>query len=192
MWLRGSREGSRGRHACPDPGRLANDGRAGAGPAECRSQILPIDPYVLGAWIASDVFHEQRAVVAAGRVGDNSRIGIEIPHAPVRSGIPRKYLGAGIEQRRALLAGIMDARGEVDERGCCRVGASSLDLAADYRELVASLGHEPRAIREVHQRHELRFTPHEIVFRLPGKVARQKLLQRFHMGRDHSRPPMRT
>jgi hypothetical protein len=105
--------------------------------------------------------------------------------------IPREYLQSSVEQRRALLEGIMDTDGYVDIYSRCDVTTVSRRLAEDYGELIASLGYKPVVAEKVAKlynkvcgpRYEVQFTPHERVFRLPRKLARQALLQRFHMGR---------
>ena len=64
-------------------------------------------------------------------------------------------------------------------------------LAEGYRELIASLGYKAVVAEKLATlygkacgpKYEVQFTPHETVFRLPRKVARQKLLQRLRMGR---------
>ena len=100
--------------------------------------------------------------------------------------IPRDYLEASVPQRRALLEGLMDSDGYVDSRCRCDLTTVKRRLADDYRELVASLGHrvvvaEKRAMlygRDCGPKFEVTFTPHERVFRLPRKVARQRLTER--------------
>ena len=93
--------------------------------------------------------------------------------------IPREYMESSIEQRRALLAGIMDTDGYVDTRSRCDVLTVRPGLAEDYRELIASLGYKPVVAEKFKTCEgklcgpyfEAQFTPHEIVFRLPRKVA---------------------
>ncbi len=105
--------------------------------------------------------------------------------------IPRDYLESSVEQRRALLEGIMDTDGYVDVYSRCDVTTINPRLADGYRELIASLGYKPVVAekpatlygRACGTRYEVQFTPHEYVFRLPRKLARQKLTQHFHMGR---------
>lgn len=95
--------------------------------------------------------------------------------------IPRDYLEAGVEQRRALLAGLMGTDGYVDKRGRCDLTTIKRELAEDYRELVASLGLRPVVAektatlygRVCGMRYEVTFTPQELVFRLPRKGVRQ-------------------
>jgi replicative DNA helicase len=55
--------------------------------------------------------------------------------------IPARYLRASESQRRALLAGILDAIGTVSRAGAVQVGLASGRLAGDLHELVISLGY---------------------------------------------------
>jgi hypothetical protein len=105
--------------------------------------------------------------------------------------IPREYLEASVSQRRALLEGLMDSDGYVDTLGRCDLTTVRRNLAEQYAELIASLGHRPVIATKTATlygkvcglRHEVTFTPREIVFRLPRKRARQHLTQRFNRGR---------
>jgi deoxycytidine triphosphate deaminase len=109
-----------------------------------------------------------------------------------RKRIPREYLQASVAQRRALLEGLMDTDGYVDTLGRCDITTIDLELAEQYAELIASLGHRPLIATKTATlygkvcglRHEVTFTPREIVFRLPRKRARQQLTQRFNRGRS--------
>jgi deoxycytidine triphosphate deaminase len=105
--------------------------------------------------------------------------------------IPRDYLQSSVEQRQALLEGIMDRDGYVNVDSRCDVTTISRRLADDYTELIASLGYQPVVVHKAATlygqkcglRYEVQFTPHERVFRLPQKIARQTLLQRFRTRR---------
>jgi replicative DNA helicase len=55
--------------------------------------------------------------------------------------IPLEYLRACEEQRRALLAGLMDTDGTVTGTGDCQYAVTCRRLAADVRELISSLGY---------------------------------------------------
>jgi len=106
--------------------------------------------------------------------------------------IPADYLTASVAQRRALLSGLMDTDGYVDTQGRCDLTTINSYLADQYFELIASLGYRPkRAVKAatLYGRlcglsYEVQFTPHEMVFRLPRKLARQRLTQRFNFGRS--------
>jgi deoxycytidine triphosphate deaminase len=105
--------------------------------------------------------------------------------------IPEIYLRASVAQRHALLEGLMDTDGYVDTLGRCDVTTVKYELACQYHELVSSLGYRSLvATKEAKLygkpcgwRHEVTFTPHRPVFRLPRKLARQRLTQRFNFGR---------
>lgn len=107
--------------------------------------------------------------------------------------IPRKYMEADTGQRRALLEGLMDTDGYVDKWARCDLTTVEPGLAVQYRELIASLGYRPktakkRAVlngRDCGPKYEVQFTPHNTVFRLPRKAARQKLFARSY-------PPRRS
>jgi deoxycytidine triphosphate deaminase len=102
--------------------------------------------------------------------------------------IPDDYLRASIEQREALLQGLMDTDGYVDAYGRCDLTTVREHLAEQYVELIASLGFRPKLAREratldgrdVGPKLEVQFTPDRPVFRLPRKLARQKVGDRFH------------
>ncbi|HYK96984.1 MAG TPA: dCTP deaminase [Candidatus Acidoferrales bacterium] len=117
--------------------------------------------------------------------------------------IPIAYLEASIEQREALLAGLMDTDGYVDRDGRCDITTVKENLASDYFELIASLGFRPKIANkravlngvDVGPSFEVQFTPDRPVFRLPRKLARQKragTFQRFRaivdVRRTASRP----
>ncbi len=105
-----------------------------------------------------------------------------------RKRIPEEYLRASIEQREALLEGLMDTDGYVDSVGRCDLTTVKEDLADQYCELVASLGFRPKLARkravlngvDCGPKYEVQFTPNRPVFRLPRKLARQKTVGRFH------------
>ena len=105
--------------------------------------------------------------------------------------IPTAYLQGSVEQRRALLEGLMDTDGYVDVLGRCELTTVKDYLADQYFELVASLGHRPKlAVKTAWlngmncgPKYEVCFTPSEPVFRLPRKLARQKAAGVFRRGR---------
>jgi deoxycytidine triphosphate deaminase len=105
--------------------------------------------------------------------------------------IPRIYLEGSVEQRRALLEGLMDTDGYVDTRSRCELTTVKRNLALEYRELVASLGYRPVIAEKTATlygrvcglKYEVTFTPHEHVFRLPRKFGRQDLTRKRHRSR---------
>jgi hypothetical protein len=95
--------------------------------------------------------------------------------------IPPAYLRASEEQRRALLAGLLDTDGTVDKRGRVTFAVTNERLARDTLELVLGLGYQARlTTKPVKGRHArsstcfmLNFTPGDKVFRLTRKLSRQ-------------------
>jgi deoxycytidine triphosphate deaminase len=107
-----------------------------------------------------------------------------------RKYVPRPYLEAGVSQRLALLQGLMDTDGFVDDiAGRCEFTSMNEHLAGAVVELAASLGFRPmrssgRAMLngvDHGPKHRVKFTPDRPVFRLPRKLARQRPSgARFH------------
>ncbi len=95
--------------------------------------------------------------------------------------IPEAYLHASIPQRRALLAGLLDTDGYCSPQGTVEFAVTSRDLAQGVLELVLGLGYKATLrTKPCHGRDESRstvytvaFTPHEPVFGLSRKRARQ-------------------
>jgi deoxycytidine triphosphate deaminase len=108
--------------------------------------------------------------------------------------IPRPYLEAGVTQRLALLQGLMDTDGYVDDvAGRCEFTSTNRRLADEFVELAASLGFRPvssegRAMLggvDHGPKYRVKFTPDRPVFRLQRKLARQKSsAARFHRFRS--------
>jgi deoxycytidine triphosphate deaminase len=190
---------------------------------------LPIDPYVLGAWLgdgtstkaeitcADAPILEEVALTGAAvapasnplayRIGGEGHTRDPVTGRYSRNGslssrlrdlgllgkkhVPSDYLTASIPQRRALLEGLMDTDGYVDELGRCDLTTINRPMAEEYRELIASLGYRPVVAVKTATlngevcglRYEVTFTPHEPVFRLPRKRLRQALTQHFNFGR---------
>lgn len=120
-----------------------------------------------------------------GRAGDpwsDASLARTPPEAegPGRAPIPEEYLQASVAQRHGLLEGLMDSGGQVEDRGRCRFTTTRRSLAAQVRELVASLGFGP-VLAETGARaggvdhgptFEVTFAPHRPVFRHRGKPPR--------------------
>jgi len=96
--------------------------------------------------------------------------------------IPEAYLHASIPQRRALLAGLLDTDGYCSPQGTVEFAVTSRDLAHGVLELALGLGYKATLrSRPCNGRNEststvyrVSFTPHEPVFRLSRKRARQR------------------
>ncbi|PKW13315.1 replicative DNA helicase [Saccharopolyspora spinosa] len=91
--------------------------------------------------------------------------------------IPTEYLRASEQQRRALLAGLLDADGTVEHAGSVSFGVTNERLALDVRELIVSLGYRcsltTKRVRgrseETSTFYRLNFTTEDEVFRLDRK-----------------------
>jgi deoxycytidine triphosphate deaminase len=154
-----------------------------------RERELPIDPYVLGVWLGDGTSTNARVTTADAEIVEQligAGYGVRKVAGPLSLGllgqkhVPRDYLEGSVDQRRALLQGLMDADGHVDDWGRCALTTVMPHLADAYRELVASLGFRPVS----GSKYDVTFTPDEPVFRLPRKLARQKVTGRFKKGRS--------
>jgi replicative DNA helicase len=112
---------------------------------------LPIPPYVLGAWLVG------RCPAAAGITPAEPEIAMRLEAAAADAAavraelrtlgvlgskhIPLSYLRASQGQRRALLAGLLDADGTVLSAGTIQLAVTSPQLAGGVQELVLSLGY---------------------------------------------------
>ena len=96
--------------------------------------------------------------------------------------IPEAYLHASIPQRRALLAGLLDTDGQCSPQGTVEFAVTNRDLAQGVLELVLGLGYKASLrTKPCKGRTEgtstvytVAFTPHEPVFKLSRKLARQR------------------
>ncbi len=97
--------------------------------------------------------------------------------------VPRAYLEAGVNQRTALLQGLMDTDGFVDDvGGRCEFTSIKQEIADAVVELAAGLGFRPfktegRAMLngvDHGPKYRVKFTPDRPVFRITRKLARQK------------------
>lgn len=95
--------------------------------------------------------------------------------------IPEIYLRSSEEQRRALLAGLLDTDGTADKRGRVAFAVTNERLAKETLELVIGLGYKATlSTRRVEGRtpessicYIVHFTPEDKVFRLTRKLSRQ-------------------
>lgn len=124
---------------------------------------LPLDPYVLGAWLGDGCINDGRIVGADLALFDEIRArGFEVRVRPDRNHyrasvlklkaalrsagvlsekhIPPEYLRASIAQRWALLAGLMDTDGTINVKGDCSFTTVHPLLRDGFRELLYSLG----------------------------------------------------
>jgi replicative DNA helicase len=164
-------------------------------------QDLPLPPYALGVWTAERhargplggvddevalYLDAELSCLPAGRVGEAiSALGLaNTAH------LPSTYLRSAVAQRRALLAGLLDAAGTVHPTtGTVALSLSDGVLALDVRELVVSLGYAcsliadraPAPVDSIATTHRLTISADEDVF----WVAR---LRALHGERRAARP----
>lgn len=136
-----------------------------AGPLQCPHADLPLDPYLLGAWLGDGATNghgrwcsEDPEILAAfGLAGFDVRdkgpcdnhgsyyvMRLKAALRPLGvvgdKHIPEAYLWADEGQRLSLLQGLMDTDGSANSQGTCEFYASDERLARQVRQLVASLG----------------------------------------------------
>jgi replicative DNA helicase len=103
--------------------------------------------------------------------------------------IPSAYLRASVEQRRALLAGLLDTDGTVTSNGSVQLAVTNERLAQDTRELVLSLGYRCSiSTKRVSGRTEASSVYYMVNFTTPDEVFRLSRKQRLQRERLHSYP----
>jgi hypothetical protein len=126
-----------------------------------------------------------------GRFGGNGSLNSQLRALGLLGNkhVPAQYLTGDIGQRVALLQGLMDSDGYVDDQGRCEFVNMREDLAWAVHELAASLGLRPtrrkkRAMLDgidCGPAFQVKFTPRRVpVFRLPRKLTRLKTDDRAH------------
>jgi replicative DNA helicase len=155
---------------------------------------LPLAPYALGVWLADGQPGTARLTVidpelpgmveqAGVRVlPTSSPVVFELDVPAVHLGrlgvlgskhIPAAYLRGSELQRRALLAGLLDADGAVGADGAVRLTTTSAWLAEDIRELLVSLGYVCEVARGA-SAHTVAFRSGDAVFGLSRKQIAHK------------------
>ncbi|MFG1998259.1 replicative DNA helicase [Spirillospora sp. NPDC048911] len=181
-----------------------NHAVAVAAPFRLPAADLPIAPYLLGVWLGAgddratdltcfddEILDELRSigqcvVLPRSTPGRYELLGLRrlLQEAALLGGkhIPAPYLRASEEQRRDLLAGMLDTDGFVSEIGQVQLSFVNKRLAEGAHELILSLGYRATMTTkpvkgrspETSTFYRINFTPVEPVFRLPRKLARQR------------------
>jgi replicative DNA helicase len=146
--------------------RRFNHAVACTAPLELAEVALPVEPYLLGASLARTASGPAAATPAAvlpdGAGGTRERAGTALL-TDVR--IPPAYLRAGLAQRRALLAGLLNTCASVGAAGAVRFGSGSDRLVGDVTELLAGLGYRTERLAETSaDGPAVEFTPVEDLF----------------------------
>jgi replicative DNA helicase len=127
---------------CPTADRRLIHSVVNCVPLELPEQALLIAPYSLGTWLGDGSSHPANFTSADPEIaGHVEAEGLRTLGLPGNKHIPAIYLRASIAQRRALLAGLLDAEGTVTPLGWVQFCVDSAQLARDVRELVMSLGY---------------------------------------------------
>ncbi len=124
---------------------------------------LPVSPFTLGAWLGGPSSDPELHMRIDGEGGFTSAL------VALGAHIPAEYQRASEPQRRELLAGLLDAGGEIDDDGTIRFVGSSERLAQGVAELLSGLGYAP-----VLDGTEISFSADDDVFVLPSKAVRHK------------------
>ncbi|GAA2618333.1 replicative DNA helicase [Actinomadura fulvescens] len=185
--------------------RRRGDGRTNhavevAAPFDLPAAEVPVDPYVLGVWLGAGAERPGELVLDDPELVEMISATGQLVSPSAESGryvlpglgdslgalgvaedacIPPTYLRGSERQRRALLAGVLDAAGSVTENGQVQLGFANKRLAEGAHELILSLGYRATmTAKPVEGRsstyYRINFTPAETVFRLPRKLARQR------------------
>ncbi|MFI9640403.1 replicative DNA helicase [Micromonospora sp. NPDC051925] len=155
-------------------------------PLQLPERRLPIPPYNLGGWLGGG--HRDRAGLTDSLRASLRRIGV----SPEKH-IPQEYLRGSEAQRRALLAGLMDAAATIAPTGNLRYTSTSRRLAEDVRELVVSLGYHCTVTgRAVHGRTERSSTAYTIDFAAPDAVFRREHKASVHAARRRTGSDVRA
>ena len=172
-------------------------------PLQIAPRALPIDPYVLGAWLGDGSRDGARftnpdieviAEIKAAGYGVTSN-GNGLDHyilkpfiSQIRAlgvlndkHIPDDYLWGSYEQRLGMVQGLMDTDGTICDRGHCEFSASNERLAVGMRQLLHGLGVKTTIKSRIPKcqtgfgalSYRVCFKPHIPVFRLSRKLARQ-------------------
>ncbi len=127
--------------------RVGPDGRLNhsvttALPLQLPAADLPLPPYVLGVWLGDADLTSDHGICRAC-IAESGSVQAILPAPGVLGDkhIPAMYLRASEPQRRALLAGLLDAGGTPTRSGSVQFTVTSRRLAQNFRELVTSLGY---------------------------------------------------
>ncbi|MFD2027388.1 ATPase, T2SS/T4P/T4SS family [Promicromonospora aerolata] len=169
----------------------------------------PINPYVLGVWLGdgatatariatadpevlSEFAHAGYPCTKVGRTkydyGVAGNLQSKLRHQRLIGDkhIPAIYLRGDVDQRLALLQGLMDSDGTCTKTGTCEFSSTLQVLAEQVRELTAGLGYKPHMRKKdvifkgqfVGHSWTVSWTTHDPMFRLPRKLERQALGKR--------------
>jgi deoxycytidine triphosphate deaminase len=151
-------------------------------------QPLPVDPYTLGIWLGDGTSSKAEITVGRGdeqildEIAADGSLASELEAAELlrNKHVPEMYLRASVEQRLALLQGLMDSDGYVDDYGRCEFVNTNERIADAVVELAAGLGLRPTkrkkrvTLHGIEQKpaYQVKFAPTIAVFRLRRKAGK--------------------
>ncbi|GAB04270.1 replicative DNA helicase [Gordonia amarae NBRC 15530] len=139
-------------------------------PLELPRKHVAYGPYTVAA-LAGMAFDDPEIAM---RIDAEGPVDVMTLMADLGGLIPLEYLRGSIAQRRALLAGLLDARATVDEDGWIIVPAATRHMTAVVADLVAGLGYNYKRSATGW----LRVDADDDVFTLHHKAIRHKELRR--------------
>jgi hypothetical protein len=184
-------------------------------------QDLPIHPYVLGCWLGDGCAYNAQLTTADVEIlkhilecgfkthlipssdkpdCKSKNYGIEGLHTLLRKHnlirnkhIPNVYLIASIEQRLALVRGLLDTDGSCLKSGLIEFSNSNENIAKGFRDLVVSLGikaniKKTRSFlygKQCKDRYRVSFTTTLPVFKLQRKLNNQRLFKTQELRTKH-------
>lgn len=185
------------------------------GPVDMPPRVLPINPWMLGAWLGDGTTSDgvittadaeiiQRIEVLGYSVRRRTAkytIGVTGLRVQLRAAgvlnnkhIPEQYLLGSIEQRKDLLCGLMDTDGTCMKDRTCEFTSVKERLAFQVLDLALGLGLRATMItgratiagRDISAKYRVRFVADWPVFTMKRKVERQRLAQPLRL------PPSRV
>jgi replicative DNA helicase len=192
-------------------------------PLEYPERELPLDPYVLGVWLGDGNAHSavvtigepevlselqaagcpvrpralregktpQVALSTGSRLGQNAKL--TVSQVLGQKHIPRSYLEASVQQRVALLQGLMDTDGSIDGLGDAEFSVKCRELAECALELVLGLGLKAKLAEgrsrlngvDCGPRYRVQFLPGDFpICRIPSMAKRQRKVRPFARSRE--------
>ena len=172
-------------------------------------KFLPIDPYILGIWLGDGYSSSARFTQCYTDMEEISKYILSEKYTLSESQakkkrkvcstwnihglypqlrlnnllnnkhIPEIYLRSSIEQRLALIQGLMDTDGTCSKKGSCAFFQKKKHIINRFREILSSLGIKSRVkfrIIKGQKYYSVCFKTHKFeMFRLTRKLTRQKL-----------------
>ncbi|GEE00743.1 hypothetical protein nbrc107696_11890 [Gordonia spumicola] len=140
-----------------------------AKPLELPRRPFAYGPYTVGA-LAGMAYDDPEISM---RIEDEGPVDVMTLMADLGGRIPGEYLRGSITQRRALLAGILDSRGRVDDDGWITVPAVTNHMSGVVGDLAAGLGYTFRRASSGW----VRIAAPDDVFTVHDKMQRHKELR---------------